>query len=63
MSILPNAYLATRVGHTVFIALHTVDESSENILGCGETAVSEKKDVCEVFTEYLRTCQLLKELL
>ena len=58
-----HTYLTTGIGHAILKALHTVDESSENVLGRGEAAVGEKKDIGEVFTKYLRTCQLLEELL
>ena len=58
-----HTYLTTSIGYAILKALHTVDESSENVLGRGEAAMGEKKDIGEVFTEDLRTCQLLEELL
>ena len=37
------------------VALDAVDESREDIFWCCEAAVSEEKDICEVFSEDLRT--------
>ena len=48
-------YLATGIGHAVFIALDAVHESRKDVLGSRETAVGEEKDLGEVFSEDLRT--------
>ena len=48
-------YLATGIGHAVFIALDAVHESGKDVFGSRETAVGEKKDLGEVFSEDLRT--------